>query len=108
MIGFVLIHGGHGGAWNWDAIVPLLDAPAVAVDLPGRGGAPSGGVPVTFRTCAASVLDAVDRAGFHQVVAVGHSMGGYTISALADLAPERVAHLVYLAALAPPAGSTVF
>src|SRR5688572_11257973 len=35
-------------------------------------------------------------------------MGGYTISALADLAPSRVAHLVYLAALAPPAGTTVF
>ena len=108
MIGFVLVHGGHGGAWNWDAIVPLLDAPAVAVDLPGRGGVQSGGTPVTFRTCARAVLDAADSAGFTQVVAVGHSMGGYTISALADLAPDRVAHLVYLAALAPSAGSTVF
>jgi pimeloyl-ACP methyl ester carboxylesterase len=58
--------------------------------------------------CAESVLDAVDAAGFAQVVAVGHSMGGFTISALADLAPTRVAHLVYVAALAPPAGSTVF
>jgi pimeloyl-ACP methyl ester carboxylesterase len=58
--------------------------------------------------CAEAVLDAADAAGFAQVVAVGHSMGGYTISALADLAPTRVAHLVYLAALAPPAGTTVF
>ena len=108
MIGFVLVHGGHGGAWNWDEIVPLLDAPAVAVDLPGRGGTQGADGPVTFRRCARAVLDAVDGAAFEQVVAVGHSMGGYTISALADLAPTRVAHLVYLAALAPRAGTTVF
>jgi pimeloyl-ACP methyl ester carboxylesterase len=107
LIGFVLVHGGHGGAWNWDAIVPLLDAPAVAVDLPGRGGQRAN-APITFRTCANAVLDAADGAGFAQVVAVGHSMGGFTISALADLAPTRVAHLVYLAALAPSAGTTVF
>jgi pimeloyl-ACP methyl ester carboxylesterase len=108
LIGFVLVHGGHGGAWNWDAVIPLLDAPAVAVDLPGRGGVQAANAPVTFRMCAQAALDAADEAGFTHVVAVGHSMGGFTISALADLAPTRVAHLVYLAALAPPAGSTVF
>lgn len=108
MIGFVLIHGGHGGAWNWDEVVPRLDSPAVAIDLPGRGGGDAAGEPITFRTCALAALDAADAAGFTRIVAVGHSMGGYTISALADLAPERVAHLVYLAALAPPAGTTVF
>src|SRR5437762_1620088 len=108
LIGFVLVHGGHGGAWNWDAIVPLLDAPAVAVDLPGRRGLQTANAPITFRTCAKAALDAADGAGFTQVIAVGHSMGGFTISVLADLAPTRVTHLVYLAALAPPAGTTVF
>jgi pimeloyl-ACP methyl ester carboxylesterase len=108
LIGFVLVHGGHGGGWNWDAITPLLDAPAVAVDQPARGGVHAANAPVTFRMCAQVVLDAADDAGFAQIVAVGHSMGGFTISALADLAPTRAAHLVYLAALAPPAGSTVF
>ena len=108
MIGFVLVHGGHGGAWNWDEVVPLLEAPAIAVDLPGRGGLQTDDARITFRTCATAALDVADRAGFEQIVAVGHSMGGYTISALADLAPSRVVHLVYLAALAPPTGTTVF
>ena len=108
LIGFVLIHGGHGGAWNWEEVVPLLDAPAIAVDLPGRGGVQTADAPITFRTCAEAVLAAADDAGFAQIVAVGHSMGGYTISAVADLAPTRVVHLVYLAALAPPTGNTVF
>jgi pimeloyl-ACP methyl ester carboxylesterase len=104
----VLVHGGHGGGWNWDGIVPLLDAPAVAVDLPARGGVTTDGSVATFRGNAEAVLAAADVAAFERVVAVGHSMGGPTISALADLAPERVGHLVYVAALVPPAGTTVF
>jgi pimeloyl-ACP methyl ester carboxylesterase len=106
--GFVLVHGGHGGGWNWDAIVPLLDAPAAAVDLPARGGRTSDATPATFRGNAEAVLAVADAAGFERIVAAGHSMGGPTISALACLAPERVAHLVYVAALVPPAGTTVF
>ena len=106
MTAFVLVHGGYGGGWNWDGIVPLLDAPAIAVDLPGRGGA--GGAHITYDDSARSVLASMDEQGFDRVVAAGHSMGGLTISALAKLAPERVAHLVYVAALAPPAGTSVF
>ena len=106
--GFVLVHGGHGGGWNWDGVVPLLDAPAVAVDLPGRGGPPADGTTVTFRRCAEAALAAADAAGFERIVAVAHSMGGLTVSALANLAPERIVHLVYVAALVPPAGTTVY
>ncbi|HEX7095112.1 MAG TPA: alpha/beta hydrolase [Acidimicrobiales bacterium] len=106
--GFVLVHGGHGGGWNWDGIVPLLAAPAVAVDLPARGAPSADGKTVTFRLCAESALAAADAAGFDQIVAVAHSMGGLTISALANLAPERVVHLVYVAALVPPTGTTVY
>jgi pimeloyl-ACP methyl ester carboxylesterase len=40
-------------------------------------------------------------------VLVGHSMGGLTISRTAVDAPERIAHLVYVGALAPPVGVTV-
>lgn len=34
----VLVHGAGMGSSCWDRLVPLLDGPAVAVDLPGRGG----------------------------------------------------------------------
>ena len=33
----VLVHGGGFAGSCWDLLVPELDAPTVAVDLPGRG-----------------------------------------------------------------------
>jgi pimeloyl-ACP methyl ester carboxylesterase len=33
----VLVHGGSFAASCWDLVVPLLDGPVLAVDLPGRG-----------------------------------------------------------------------
>ncbi len=84
-----------------------MEAPTVAVDLPGRGERPSDGAPITIDRCAAAVLEDADAAGFDRFVLVGHSMGGLTIPRVALRAPERVAHLVFVGALAPPVGQNV-
>src|SRR5688500_13251582 len=105
--GFVLVHGGYHGAWCWDAVVPLLDLPSVAVDLPGRGRRPAHGQ-VTVGMCVDAVLGDADAAGFDRFVLAGHSLGGVTITETANRAPERIAHLVYVAALAPPPGACLF
>lgn len=105
--GFVLVHGGCHGAWCWDPVRPLLEHPSVAVDLPGRGNRPARGVPVTLDLCVDAVIEDADAAGFSRFVLVGHSMGGLTITETANRHPDRVDHLVYVAALALPPGETV-
>ena len=105
--GFVFVHGGHHDKSCWQLLLPMMDLPSIAVDLPGRGSRPSTGEAITYSMCAAAVLAEADAAGFERFVLVGHSMGGLTISRTALDAPERVAHLVYVGALAPPAGMTV-
>ena len=107
-LGFVLVHGGYHGAWCWEDLVPLLDLPAVAVDLPGRGVRPGGGTPVTIDRCVDAVLSDAGAAGLDRFVLVGHSMGGLTLSGTARRAPERLAHVVYVAALVPAEGTNVF
>ena len=50
---YVLVHGAGMGASCWDRLIPHLDAPAVALDLPGRGSRSN--VPiesVTLEDCA--------------------------------------------------------
>ena len=84
-----------------------MELPSIAVDLPGRGNRPSNGQAITYAMCAEAVLADADAAGFERFVLVGHSLGGLTISRTALEAPERIARLVYVGALAPPVGVTV-
>lgn len=104
--GVVLVHGGMHDSSCWQLTVPLLETAAVTVDLPGRGRRPMDGRRVTFARCAEAALADADAAGFDRFVLVGHSMGGFTISTLGLTAPERIARLVYVGALAPPPGVT--
>lgn len=103
MTQFVLVHGACHGAWCWRDIVPALTArgqSVVAVDLPGRGGGVAG---LTLLDQANAVLSSFEG----NAVLVGHSAGGLAISAAAELAPERVSRLIYVAALVPQDKDTV-
>ena len=104
---FVLVHGAGCGANCWDRLLPHLDGPAVAVDLPGRGSrADVDLASVRLDDCARAVLDdvaAVDADGAaDDIVLVGHSFAGVSVPrVMAELAP-RLRHVVFLSAVVPP------
>jgi pimeloyl-ACP methyl ester carboxylesterase len=104
--GIVLVHGGLHTAACWAPLLPHLEQPVVAVDLPGRGSRPADLSTVTLDDCVAAVLEEADAAGFDRFTLVGHSMGGITISETAFRHPERVAALVYVGALVPGPGQS--
>jgi pimeloyl-ACP methyl ester carboxylesterase len=104
MTSIVLIHGGGLDSRCWDRLVPLLDRPVLAVDLPGRGVHPAPLDSVSFAECAASVRDDVDAAGFDGVVLVGHSLAGCSMPAMIGLLGERVRHAVFVACTVPEDG----
>ena len=97
----VLVHGGTVDSRMWDAVLPHLDAPALAVDLPGRRYRPYDLSLVTNRTWIEAVRDDIVANDPDAVVLVGHSSGGYVIPGVAALLPERVRHLVFVAATVP-------
>ena len=103
---YVLIHGGLGGAWCWDKVVPLLEERGhrvVAPDLPGHGRDTTPVSEVTMEAyvnCVCNVLDAQPE----PVILVGHSMGGAIITQAAEYRPDRIKTLVYLAAFLPQNG----
>lgn len=101
---FVLVHGGFHGAWCWDRLIPELERlghHAVAIDLPGHGTRRDEQVTVANRR------DAVLAAMAPGDVLVGHSGGGFEITLAADAAPEKVSHLIYLAAVLPAEGRSL-
>jgi pimeloyl-ACP methyl ester carboxylesterase len=127
---FVFIHGAWHGAATWDLVIPVLAAAGhhcVAIDLPGAGRnaafpssfskkpfdpaafgtepSPNAGVTQEARTAAAveAVAEAAAR-GNGRVVLVGHSLGGITVSPVAEAVPELLHAAVYLTAFMLPPG----
>ena len=123
---FVFVHGSWHSAASWQKVIPILEARghvARALDLPGAGihskapkaygerpldlaafatePSPIAGVTQEERTQA--VVSLIDEVGGN-VVLVGHSFGGMTISAVAEAIPDRLHAVVYLSAFLLPPG----
>lgn len=120
---FVFVHGGSSNAKAWGPLqneLALLGHRSHAVDLPGHGdladipaayyrqpqditalaAAPSPVRGVTLRDNVRHVVDTLRRlAPSGPIVLVGNSLGGLTITAVANTAPELLDRVVYLSAL---------
>lgn len=105
----ILIHGGWHGAWCWQRIVPGLEQAGhhvIARDLPSMGDDKTDPRTITLDVWAQFVVDLIPP-GPEPVVLVAHSRGGAVASRAAELAPERIKRLVYVAAFMLPAGRSV-
>lgn len=110
MAAFVLVSGAFHAGWCWERVVPLLEAAghrALAPDLLGMGDDPTPLVQVTLADWAEQIA-ALARAEEEPVILAGHSRGGIVISAAAELAPDRIRRLVYIAAVLAAPGGTVY
>lgn len=101
MTDLLLVHGTCHGAWCFDLLLPELaqrGLSARAIDLPGRDGAPT-----TLEAYAQAILAAATPG----TILVGHSAGGYAITAAADADPSRFRGLIYLCAYLPAPGQSL-
>lgn len=108
---YVLVHGACHGGWSWETVAGRLGAKGhrvVVLDLPGHGRRVSEHARASVVNYARAVVDAMALEGISRGIVVGHSMGGLVIPKVADLASERVAHLVFLAAVVVPDGSSLW
>jgi len=109
MAAFVLVHGAWHGGWCWEKLVPLLEANDHTVDpldLPGHGDDTTPISGMTLESYAQRVAQHVEATS-EPAVLVGHSMGGMVITQAAELVPDRVAKLVYVAAFLPGDGQSL-
>lgn len=123
----ILIHGAwHGGA-TWDKTRPFLERSGLrthVLDLPGAGAlarlpiavtqqprdaialareaSPNAGVTQTMRSRAViDLVESVYKPG-DTVCLVGHSLGGLTVSDVAEQMGNRLSAVIYLTAFMPP------
>ena len=110
MATFVLVHGAWAGGWYWKRVRPLLTAAGHDVFTPtltGLGERAHLATPdIGLETHIRDVLGVLTYEDLSDVVLVGHSCGGIVITGVAERAPGRLAHLVYLDAYVPADGQS--
>ena len=96
---YVLVHGGGSTGRYWDRLVPFLDRPALAVDLPGserEGGGPRRRSPSRPRSRRSSPTSRppTPRSATGPIVLVAHSSGGLVVPGVVAALAGRVDHVV--------------
>lgn len=102
---FVLLHGAMHGGWCWRRVAARLLTAGHAVFTPTMTGmgerahllSPQVGVDTHVR----DILGVLTYEDLADVILVGHSYAGMVMSAVAEEAAGRLAHLVYLDAFTP-------
>lgn len=128
--GYVFIHGAWHNSGTWAEIKPRLERQGHlvrAVDLPGAGPnasepasltrrpfdkdafatEPSPNADVTQRERTDAVIAAIREINSQtggKAILVGHSLGGLTVSHVAEEIPEEIGAVVYLTAMMLPSG----
>lgn len=108
---FVLVHGGGHGGWCRQRLARELRARGHDVWTPTLTGfgerAHLGGPETPFATFVTDITTVLSYEDLRDVVLVGHSMGGGVVPRVAEAAPERVAQVVFLAAVVAADGETL-
>lgn len=103
-IGFVLVHGLELGAWVWDDVVPLLERPTVAVDLPGRGSRPAARRSVSLEDGVRAIVADAGRCRADRLIVVFHSFSGVLAPPVVSELGDRAAAVVFVGATVPVEG----
>lgn len=108
---YVLVHGAWHGAWCWSRVANGLRQRGHRVYLPTQTGlgdrqhllSPS----ITLDTFVADVVSAIETEELNDVILVGHSFGGLSVTGAASRIPQRLRHLVYLDSLILQSGQSL-
>ena len=112
MATYLLVHGAWHGGWCWKRLLPALQGPGIEIYAPTLTGlgerAHLASREVSLETHIRDVLGVIESERLDDVILVGHSYGGVVVTAVADRAPQRISRLVYLDAIVPKAGQSLF
>jgi len=88
----LLLHGFLGSSELWNETIHKLSNyfRVIAIDLPGHGKSDCFGYIHTMELMANAVKSVMDQLKLKRYIIVGHSMGGYTALAFAEMYPEHI------------------
>ena len=112
MANIVLVPGAFHGAWYYAPMLPGLRAAGHtvhAITLSGLGGPrDKPWPPINLDTHIADVIALIEDERLEDVVLCGHSYAGLVIAGVADRMPGRIRTLLFLDAIVPQDGDSVW
>jgi pimeloyl-ACP methyl ester carboxylesterase len=109
---YVLVHGAWHGGWCWREVAERLRGMGHRVSAPTQTGLGERkhllSKEITLDTFAADIINHIEAEELNDVILVGHSFGGTSITGVADNIPNRIRHLVYLDSVILENGQSVF
>ena len=97
---FVLVHGAFHGGWCWSRVAAILRRDGHDVFTPTQTGLGERrhllSADIKLDTFVTDICEVLETEELTDVVLVGHSFGGISITGAADRMPERIRRLVYL------------
>lgn len=109
---FVLIHGAFHGGWCWQEVAELLRKNGHRVFTPTLTGLGERShlmsASIGWDTFITDITQVLKFEELSDVILVGHSFSGGTITGVADRMPEALSHLVYFDAMVLQNGQAPF
>ncbi len=108
---FVLVHGAWHGGWCWKKLAPLLRAAGHTVYTPTLTGlgerAHLLSPQIGLNTHIADITAVLEFENLRNIFLVGHSYAGMVITGVAEVAAQRLSHLIFLDAFVPLDGQSL-
>ena len=108
---YVLVHGAWHGGWCWGRVADHLRAAGHRVFTPTQTGVGERShllsKDIDLDVFVQDIQSVIEWEELSEVILVGHSFGGNSITGVADRISHRLRHLVYLDALVAVSGKAV-
>ena len=112
MATYVLVHGAWHGGWCWNKVKRVLQAAGAVVYSPTLTGlgerAHLASRDINLETHIEDILGVLKFEELSDVILVGHSYAGMIVTAVADRVPRTLSRVVYLDAMVPRDGQSLF
>jgi pimeloyl-ACP methyl ester carboxylesterase len=109
---FVLVHGAWHGGWCWREVRERLRSMDHRLSTPTQTGVGERkhllSKDITLDTFTADIINHIEAEELDDIILVGHSFAGTSITGVADKIPNQIRHLVYLDSTILENGQSVF
>ena len=107
---YVLVHGTFLGGWFWRPVADQLRSQGHRVFTPTQTGTGERkhllSRDITLDTFILDIVNLIEAEELTNVILVGHSSAGISITGVADRIPDRLHHVVYLDAILAESGQS--